>query len=111
MDEMNSLTVDANAMVLEGVEPRFLRAPVVFGSPILDELAQVFDRDAVLPSRAGDLIGETRAREPRAQVVEDRVVDPDLIRLDLQRLDRVGHGAAQETASNSRWSCSRPRSM
>ena len=43
------------------VEPRLLRPPVVGVAPVLDQLAQVVDRDPVLPARALDLVREAAA--------------------------------------------------
>ena len=99
VDEVDRLAVDARAEVLELVEPRLLRAPVVLVAPVLDQLAQVVDRDPVLPARALDLVREAGPRQPAAQVVEDRVVDADLEPLDRRRSWRGRHAASPTPAS------------
>ena len=66
VDEVDRLPVDRGAEVLELVEPRLVRPPVVVVAPVLDELAQVVDRDPVLPARVLDLVREPRrARRTR----------------------------------------------
>jgi hypothetical protein len=74
------------------VEPGLLRAPVVLVAPVVEQLAQVVDRHAVLPAGAVDLIGEARPRQAITQVVQHGVVDADLEPLD------VGHAALPVTA-------------
>ena len=65
------------AEVRELVEPRLLRAPVVLVAPVLDQLAQVADRDAVLPAGVVDLVGEAGRSQAVGEVVEDQVADVD----------------------------------
>ncbi len=84
--EVDRLPVDRGAEVLELVEPGLLRAPVVVVAPGVDELAQVVDRDAVLPAGVLDLVRQARLFEPPPQVVQDGVVD-----LDVEALDAVVH--------------------
>ena len=85
VDEVDRLAVDAGAEVRQLVEPRLLRSPVVLVAPVLHQLAQVVDRDPVLPARALDLVGEAGPRQTAAQVLQDRVVDADLESLDRPR--------------------------
>ncbi len=86
VNEVDRLPVDSGAEVRQIVEPRFLRAPVIIVAPVRDELAQVVDRDPVLPAGFVDLVGETGPRETVAQVVEVVVVD-----VDPESLHRVRH--------------------
>src|SRR5207249_6685733 len=82
VDEVNRLAVDTGAEMGQLVEPHLLGAPVVCLSPVLDELAQVAHRYAVLPTRPLDLIRKAGLREAALQVLEDGVVDADLEGLD-----------------------------
>src|SRR5205085_2617838 len=82
---MDRLAVDTGAEVLELVEAALLRPPVVFGAPVLDQVAHVIRRYPVLPAAAVDVVREAALREPGAQVVQSRVVDADLERLDVVR--------------------------
>ena len=85
VDEVDRLAIDAGAEVLELVEPRLLRSPVVLVAPVLHELAQVADRRPVLPARALDLVGKAGLRQPAPEVVQHRVVDADGELLDCLR--------------------------
>src|SRR3954468_24822043 len=65
VDEVDRLTVDRRTRMLELVEPRLFRAPVVGITPVVDELAQVAVGNAVVPPGVGELVGDARARESR----------------------------------------------
>ena len=69
----------------------------------VDQLAQVVDRDPVLPAGVVDLVREAGPREAVAQVVEDRVVDADLEVLDHAISGRVpGRSRKSSCASSTR---------
>ena len=72
-------------------------APVVAVAPVGDQLAQVGEVGAVVPARAGDLVGKARAREALAQIGEHGVGDGDAKRLDAAcaALLRFRHGRRQ----------------
>jgi hypothetical protein len=74
-DPRCDLAIDAGAEVRKLVEPRLLRSPVVLVVPVLDQLAQVVDRNPVLPTCALDLVGEASPCQAAAQVLQDRIVD------------------------------------
>ena len=79
------LAVDGRAEVFELVEAGFLRPPVVPVTPVLDQVADVTRRYAVLPARTFDLVREASDVEPATQIVEDGVVDVDLEAFDVSR--------------------------
>ncbi len=64
VDEVDRLAVDRGAEVRELVELLLVLAPVVVVAPVVDELAQVVERDPVLPARVLDLVGDARQLEP-----------------------------------------------
>src|SRR5207249_11854544 len=68
---------DAGAELRQRVEPRLRHAPVEALAPVGDQLAQVGEVRTVGPARAGDLVGEARAREALAQVGQDGVGNGD----------------------------------
>ena len=61
----------------------FLRAPVELGAPVLAQLLEVLEVGAVVPTRAGDLVGPACACQPVAEIVEHRVGNLDAERPDL----------------------------
>ena len=73
--------IAGSSMVVRKCAKSFSRAsrdsPVVDVPPVLDQLAQVVDGDAVLPAGVFDLVGEAGLGQARSEVVEDRIVDPD----------------------------------
>ena len=68
MDEMQPRSVDLGDEVVERVEPLLAATPVVGIAPIVDELAQVFEINAVLPPPGGSRFGKPSPGEPRPQV-------------------------------------------
>ena len=70
VDEVDLLAVDLREVVRPAVEAVFLRAPVELRAPRVAQVLQVPEVGAVVPARAGNLVGPTRARQPLAQVVE-----------------------------------------
>jgi hypothetical protein len=64
----------------EGVEPGLVGAPVEALAPIVEQLAQVGDAGPGGPRGAGRLVGQPRAREALAQVVQDAIRDRELVR-------------------------------
>ena len=64
-----------------GVQPRLVRAPVEARAPVVDELANIVERNPVAPVDALELVGPTCTDEAVVQVVEDvlRNVDTDRI--------------------------------
>ena len=99
VDEVDRLVVDGGPVVLELVQPRLLRAPVVRLAPVVDELGQVVERDPVLPARPLDLVRDTGLGQAVAQVVEDGIVDVDLEALDHRPFD---HGRVTGSVSQPR---------
>jgi len=73
MQEMHIDVVQRHPELRERVQPRFLGPPVEDGSPVLDQFSQVGDIRALLPWRAGRLIGEARARQAFTQIGDRRV--------------------------------------
>src|SRR5207253_11235695 len=69
--------VDLGVPVRPLIEARFLRRPVELGSPRLAQIAQLRKVGAVVPARAGDLVGPARPSEPLPKVVEHRRRDLD----------------------------------
>ena len=85
---------------------------------IVDQLFQVVQLRTVVPTHAVELIGKTRAIEPYAQILENRIVDIDLERSHcrisrgdgfwrLLRLRRNG----QQGENNSNAQCKPPRAL
>src|SRR5215510_4247288 len=77
MDEVHVDLRQRHRKLLEGIEARLVHAPVILGAPVVDELAQIRQVRAVLPARAGDLVGPADAVQPLAEVSESGVWDPD----------------------------------
>ena len=86
MDEVDRLPVDPGTEVGEAVEAGLLPTPVVGVQPVLDQFAQVGDRDAGVPLGPRDLVREAGTAEAAVQVLEVRLVHPD-----VKGLDWVGH--------------------
>src|SRR5262245_3249564 len=70
LDEVDQLAVDPSAEVRKLVESRFLRAPVVRIAPVLHQITNVLDWNAVLPAGVLHLIGEAGPRQAEAQVLQ-----------------------------------------
>src|SRR6185312_8288066 len=83
VQEVHAGAVDRGDELGIGVERRFLGAPVVLGSPVAGQLAQVGDRDAALPAGAGKVLGPARSGQPVAQVVDVSLRDADAVGPDL----------------------------
>ena len=62
----------------EGVEPRFLGAPVEATVPVLDQLLEVADIRAGGPRRAGRLVGKAGAGQTLAHVGDGAVGDVEM---------------------------------
>lgn len=77
MQEVDSQTVDGRAELTDPVEARFERPPVVPGAPVVHDIDEVGERNALFPStRAGrgamDRLGfrQPRRGQSRAQIVK-----------------------------------------
>jgi hypothetical protein len=70
VEEVDLLPVDRRGELRVRVEPGLVRPPVIFGSPMLEELAHVVQRHAVAPAHGGQLVRPAHAGETRLQVVE-----------------------------------------
>src|SRR2546422_10614117 len=77
MDAVHLDLRQGHGKLLEGIEACLVHTPVILGAPVLDELAQIRQVRAVLPASAGDLVGPADAVQPRAQVGEGCVWNPD----------------------------------
>jgi hypothetical protein len=75
VDEVDSDAVYGGAEMREGVDALFLRAPVEPRAPVLDQLLQVGEVEAVAPAGAGNLIGPASVGQSPTQVVEDSLGD------------------------------------
>jgi hypothetical protein len=71
MDVVNAEAVDFRAELGEAIDLGLVRPPVVVRPPILDELPQVGEIGAVLPSGIGHFVGKARARQALAEVFQD----------------------------------------
>ena len=113
VDEVDLLPVDRRRELGIGVQPGLVRAPVEACAPVVDELANIVERNPVAPVDALELVGPTCTDEAVVQVVEDvlRNVDTDRIH------GCVGHagddidqcGLFQSSLSARLRACSRPR--
>src|SRR5208282_340856 len=83
VNEVNSESVNARLEMREAIDCALLRAPVVFGSPVLDQFLEVGEIGSILPRGVGNLAGKARVLEPRAQVGEHCVGHLDAERLDF----------------------------
>jgi hypothetical protein len=70
MDEMNVEAVEVRLELIETVQFALMLSPVVTGSPVFDQLFEISEISAIIPSRIGHFIGKPRAREPGAKVGE-----------------------------------------
>ena len=70
VEEVHRLAVDRRRELRVGVEPGLLVAPVEGRAPVVDELAHVLERDAVVPVGAGQLIGPAHPGQACLEVVE-----------------------------------------
>ena len=78
MGEVKAEAVDLGAEAGQAlVQHAFLNAPVVGAAPVLDQLADVGERRAVVPAYVRELVGKADAVEAAAQVVENAVGDVD----------------------------------
>jgi hypothetical protein len=85
---VDALPVDLGDGGLECVEPRFVRTPVVRVLPVLEQRLEITELGAHLPRDTRELIGEPRACEALAQVVEDGLRDVDGCRSEFEGHDR-----------------------
>ncbi len=97
MDEVDRLPVNPGLELAERVQPIFLDPPVVAVEPVVDQLAQVVGRDAVLPPGAVDLIREAGPLQAMVQVLENRFVN-----LNVERINRLAH-VVLSASRRSRW--------
>jgi hypothetical protein len=75
--EVQVQSVDRGGELGELVQARLVRPPVVGGEPVLDQLPQVGERDAVLPAGGGQLLRPAGEGQAVAQVVELGLRDLD----------------------------------
>ena len=54
-----------------------MHAPVILGAPVHYELSQIREVGPVLPASVGDLVRPADAIQPRAEVSESSLWDPD----------------------------------
>src|ERR1039458_3572751 len=102
---MDGLSVDGRSEVVELVQQRLLRPPVVLLAPVVDQLTQIVDRNPVIPPRPFDLIGESGPGESVLQVVDERIVNTNFKLLDSvthwHPLSLVGQRAVPRTPPKS----------
>src|SRR5208337_4890440 len=61
VDEVNAESVNARLEMREAIDLALMRAPVVFGSPVLDQFLEVGEIGSILPRGTGKLVGKARA--------------------------------------------------
>src|SRR6266851_1592939 len=79
---MDVLPVDRGSELSKRVQPLLMSTPVVAGAPVLGQLFHVFQGDAVVPARAGQLVGPAGPGQPGPQVVQIGLRDIDAERPD-----------------------------
>ena len=82
VNEMNVEAVDAGRELVELVETLLGGSPVELLAPVGDELLEIRQVRAVIPVRAGDLSGKSRARQALLQIGKDGIFDVNLERDD-----------------------------
>lgn len=87
VQEVNAQAVDVGLELRDGIEPGLGGAPVVAVAPVLAQLADVGQRNALAPVVDGLGVGPACARQPLAQVVE-----VGLANVDAERSDVIAHG-------------------
>src|SRR5215218_3990714 len=105
VQEVDVLAVDGSGELRVGVQLRFPFAPVVAGLPVLNQVLDVVERYAVLPTRRDrtrldrvparlgrKLVGPAGTRQPVGQVVEIGLGDVDPERPDLRIQVVTSHG-------------------
>ena len=89
VDEVDAEPVELGAELRQRVQMPLLLPPVVAVAPVRGQLLHIGQIRPHRPARAVDLVRPPRRVEPRAQVVENGVVD-----VNLERLGRGGHVGA-----------------
>ena len=97
VQEVDALAVDGGRELREGVEPRFLGAPVEAVLPVGDEFGEVGLADAVVPAGAGEFAGPAGFGEAVVQLVEVRLGDVDAERIHDRSLPRTEDSAGPRT--------------
>jgi hypothetical protein len=77
VDEVDPDPVELGAEVRERVQFSLLRAPVVLAGPVREQLAQVLEVGALLPSGARRRVGPAGVADARPQVGQYALVDLD----------------------------------
>ena len=75
--KMHPDTIDPGSEVTEPVQPAFLRPPVEAVRPVRQQLPQITEVCTLLPQRTRRRPWPPRVPDPRTQVVEDLVINPD----------------------------------
>src|SRR5208283_1715268 len=96
MDEVDRLPVDRGPELVERVQSGLLGAPVVRVPPVLDQLTEVVDWDAVLPTRPVHLIRKAGPLQAMAQILEEGI-----FKLDVKLIDRLAHRSGPGSDSGS----------
>jgi hypothetical protein len=115
VQEVDRLPVDLGDELRVGVEPCLPGAPVVVVLPVVDQVADIADRDAVLPARRdraglraagihGELVGPAGPGQPVGKVVQVGLGDLDAERANLG----VGHDGSFGTGGRRRGRPYRP---
>jgi hypothetical protein len=73
MDKINLLSINFRCELVELIDLRFLRTPVVAVLPIVREFPNLLDVGAVLPGRAWKLIGPLGFRQTAAKINQNTV--------------------------------------
>ena len=92
VNEVNVEPVDLGHELGEGIQVRLAGAPVVVRHPVVRELLDHGERDALGVIRDGLLLGPVRGRDPSTKFVQRFIRDVDLERAYLDcGLDGAAH--------------------
>src|SRR6266487_6497340 len=101
MQEVHAGPVDGRHELGKLVEPGLMPAPVVRGAPVLGQLLQVADGNAVGPTNARQLVGPSGTGQALTEVVEVSLGDVDAKRSDLGVASRHGLHACSRAGSRA----------
>src|ERR1700690_3244272 len=94
VEEMDGLAVDGGPEPRKRIQFPLMNSPVVRRPPVVGQVLEIGEWDAVLPAGTGKLVGPARPSQAQSEVVEVRLWD-----LDAERDDGVFDRSRGPTAN------------